>query len=81
MGWLYSLLSQGAVQRWNKVGQVKINSQCQNDEIKLLIFLFCLSVTSQYSRVMEQRRIDMEVQFHFDAAVSRRWCFMFAVCW
>ena len=59
-----------------------MNSQCQNDEIKLLIFLFCLSVVSpQYSRAMEQRRIDVEVQFHFDAAVSRRRCFMFAVCW
>ena len=48
-GWLYSLLSQGADQRWNKVWQVKINSQCQNDEIKLLIFLFCLSVVSLLS--------------------------------
>ena len=49
-----------------------MNSQCQNDEIKLLIFLFCLSVVSpQYSHAMEQRRIDVEVQFHFDAAVSR----------
>ena len=45
-GWLYSLLSQGADQRWNKVWQVKMNSQCQNVEIKLLIFLFCLSVVS-----------------------------------
>ena len=58
-----------------------MNSQCQNDEIKLLIFLFCLSVTSQYSRAMEQRRIDVEVQSHFDAPVSRRRCFMFTVCW
>ena len=48
-GWLYSLLSQGADQRWNKVWQVKMNSQCQNNEIKLLIFLFCLNVVSLLS--------------------------------
>ena len=46
-----------------------------------LLVLFECSVTSQYSRAMEQRRIDVDVQFHFDAAVSRRQCFMFAVCW
>ena len=48
-GWLYSLLSQGADQRWNKVWQVKLNSQCQNDEIKLMIFLFC-NGTASYRR-------------------------------
>ena len=51
---------------WNKVAD--------------LLVLFECSVTSQYGRAMEQRRIDVEVQFHFDAAVSRRRCFMFAVC-
>ena len=60
-----------------------MNSQCHNDEIKLLNFfvLFECSITTQYSRAMEQRRIDVESQFHFDAAVSRRRYFMFAVCW
>ena len=56
-----------------------MNSQCQNDEIKLLIFLFCLSVVSLLSIAVQWNSV--EVQFHFDAAVSRRRCFMFAVCW
>ena len=64
-GWLYSLLSQGADQRWNKVWQVKMNSQCQNDEIKLLIFLFCLSVVSLLSIAVQWNSVVSTWRFSF----------------
>ena len=64
-GWLYSLLRQGADQRWNKVWQVKMNSQCQNDEIKLLIFLFCLSVVSLLSIAVQWNNVVSTWRFSF----------------
>ena len=83
--WLYSLLSQGADQRWNKVWQVKMNSQCQNDEVKLLIFLFCLSVVSLLSIAVQWYSVVSTWSFSFilmqrsrDDGVS---CLRFACRW
>ena len=83
--WLYSLLSQGADQRWNKVWQVKMNSQCQNDEIKLLIFLFCLIVVSLLSIAVQWNSVVSTWRFSFilmqrsrDDGVS---CLRFAGRW
>ena len=85
LGWLYSLLSQGADQRWNKVWQVKMNSQCQNYEIKLLIFLFCLSVVSLLSIAVQWNSVVLTWRFSFilmhrsrDDCVS---CLRFAGRW
>ena len=64
-GWLYSLLSQGADQRWNNVSQIKMNSQCQNDEIKLLIFLFCWSVVSLLSIAVQWNSVVSTWRFSF----------------
>ena len=84
-GWLYSLLSLGADQRWNKVWQVKMNSQCQNDEIKLLIFLFYLSVVSLLSIAVQWNSVVSTWRFSFilmqrsrDDGVS---CLRFAGRW
>ena len=63
-GWLYSLLSQGADQRWNKFD--KMNSQYQNDEIKLLIFLFCLSVVSLLSIAVQWNSVVSTWRFSFN---------------
>ena len=83
--WLYSLLSQDADQRWWKVWQVKMNSQCQNDEIKLLIFLFCLSVVSLLSIAVQWNSVVSTWRFSFilmqrsrDDGVS---CLRFAGRW
>ena len=62
---VYSLLSQGTDQRWNKVWQVKMNSQCQNDEIKLLIVLFCLSVVSLLSIAVQWNSVVSTWRFSF----------------
>ena len=55
-----------------------MNSQCQNDEIKLLIFLFCLSVVSLLSIAMQWNSVISTWRFSFilmqrsrDDAVSR----------
>ena len=84
-GWPYSLLSQGADQRWNKVWQVKMNSQCQNNEIKLLIFLFCLIVVSLLSIAVQWSSVVSMLRFSFilmqrsrDHSVS---CLRFAGRW
>ena len=84
-GWLYLLLSQGADQRWNKVWQVKMNSQCLNDEIKLLIFLFCLSVVSLLRKAVQWNSVVSTWRFSFilmqrsrDDGVS---CLRFAGRW
>ena len=52
-------------QRWNKVWQVKMNSQCQNDEIKLLIFLFCLRVVSLLSIAVQWNSVVSTWRFSF----------------
>ena len=79
------LLSQGADQRWNKVWQVKMNSQCQNDKIKLLIFLFCLSVVALLSIAVQWNSVVSTWRFSFilmqrsrDDGVS---CLQFAGRW
>ena len=42
-----------------------MNSQCQNDEIKLLIFLFCLGVVSLLSIAMQWNSIVLTWRFSF----------------
>ena len=42
-----------------------MNSQCQNDEIKLLIFLFCLSVVSLLSIAVQWNSIVSTWRFSF----------------
>ena len=42
-----------------------MNSQCQNDEIKLLIFLFCLSVVSLLSIAVQWNSVVSTWRFSF----------------
>ena len=42
-----------------------MNSQCQNDEIKLLIFLFCLSVVSLLSIAVQWNSVISTWRFSF----------------
>ena len=42
-----------------------MNSQCQNDEIKLLIFLFCLSVVSLLSIAVQLNSVVSTWRFSF----------------
>ena len=42
-----------------------MNSQCQNDEIKLLIFLFCLSVVSLLSIAVQWNSVVSTWRFNF----------------
>ena len=42
-----------------------MNSQCQNDEIKLLIFLFCLSVVSLLSITVQWNSVVSTWRFSF----------------
>ena len=42
-----------------------MNSQCQNDEIKFLIFLFCLSVVSLLGIAMQWNSVVSTWRFSF----------------
>ena len=42
-----------------------MNSQCQNDEIKLLVFLFCVSVVSLLSIAVQWNSIVSTWRFSF----------------
>ena len=42
-----------------------MNSQCQNDETKLLIFLFCLSVVSLLSIAVQWNSVASTWRFSF----------------
>ena len=42
-----------------------MNSQCQNDEIKLLIFLFCLSIVSILSIAVQWNSVVSTCRFSF----------------
>ena len=84
-GWLYSLLSQGAYQRWNKVWQVKMNSQCQNDEKSCWPSCFFFSVVSPLSIAVQWNSVVSTWRFSFilmqrsrDDGVS---CLRFAGRW
>ena len=49
-----------------------MNSQCQNDEIKLLIFLFCLSVVSLLSIAVQWNNVVSTWRFSFSFILMQR---------
>ena len=57
-----------------------MNSQCQNDEIKLLIFLFCLSVVSLLSIAVQWNSVVSTWRFSFILMQRSRDDGVFHVC-